>query len=81
MVKKLFRVRTSGAVMVLAEDAYSAERIAAREAGDDVKWTAEDVTGESPVQVPEGWTSKTLVYQTGRVDRDISLEEAIILSG
>ncbi len=71
---KLYRVRATVDVLVMAEDAFDAEYVASTEATDELKF---DVVEAKQTDMPDGWTPRALVYQQSRQADDMTAAEAL----
>lgn len=71
---KLYRVRATIDVLVMAEDTFDAEYIASTEATDELTF---DVVEATQSDMPDGWTPRTLVYQQSRQADDMTAAAAL----
>jgi len=71
---KLYRVRATLDVLVMAEDAFAAEHLASRYATNELRIHAVEATQSD---MPAGWEPRTLIYQQKHDAADMTAADAL----
>ena len=71
---KLYRVRATLDVLVMAEDAFASEHLASLEATDELQLNAVEATS---ADMPAGWEPRTLIYQQKHNAPDMTAADAL----